>query len=98
MSTFKYYCGDIELGDVFYIKEDRFLKIGGVPSKHNYVDSFSRWVGKPKDGPAAWMPVTRRIEYKDRPSLHKCDARCQNAKGHVCECACGGKNHGANSE
>lgn len=25
----------------------------------------------------------------------KCDARCQNAKGHKCECSCGGKNHGA---
>lgn len=24
-----------------------------------------------------------------------CDARCINSKGHVCECACGGKNHGA---
>lgn len=26
---------------------------------------------------------------------HKCDARCLNSKGHSCECACGGKNHGA---
>ena len=26
---------------------------------------------------------------------HKCDARCLNATGHNCECACGGKNHGA---
>lgn len=25
----------------------------------------------------------------------KCDARCLNSKGHVCECQCGGKNHGA---
>ena len=24
----------------------------------------------------------------------KCDARCENAKGHNCECSCGGKNHG----
>lgn len=23
-----------------------------------------------------------------------CDARCTNAKGHLCECSCGGKNHG----
>lgn len=29
---------------------------------------------------------------------HKCDARCLNAKGHSCECACGGKNHGAGYE
>lgn len=26
---------------------------------------------------------------------HKCDARCLNAKGHICECSCGGENHGA---
>lgn len=27
---------------------------------------------------------------------HKgCDARCQSATGHTCECSCGGKNHGA---
>lgn len=25
----------------------------------------------------------------------KCDARCAHATGHDCECACGGKNHGA---
>lgn len=25
----------------------------------------------------------------------KCDARCQNALGHDCECACGGKHHGS---
>lgn len=25
---------------------------------------------------------------------HKCDARCVNAKGHNCECSCGGANHG----
>lgn len=25
----------------------------------------------------------------------KCDARCTHATGHDCECACGGKNHGA---
>lgn len=26
---------------------------------------------------------------------HKCGAKCLNSKGHVCECSCGGKNHGA---
>ena len=24
----------------------------------------------------------------------QCDARCENAKGHVCKCSCGGMNHG----
>lgn len=25
---------------------------------------------------------------------HVCDARCTSARGHNCECSCGGKNHG----
>jgi hypothetical protein len=25
---------------------------------------------------------------------HKCDARCTSARGHNCECSCGGVNHG----
>jgi hypothetical protein len=26
---------------------------------------------------------------------HKCDARCTGARGHNCECECGGANHGS---
>jgi hypothetical protein len=25
---------------------------------------------------------------------HVCDSRCTNARGHNCECSCGGANHG----
>jgi hypothetical protein len=39
--------------------------------------------------------VTRIINYKKYPSLHKCDARCLHATGCNCECQCGGVNHGA---
>lgn len=35
----------------------------------------------------------RRVE--GRVTDHQCDARCQASTKHVCECACGGKNHGA---
>lgn len=28
----------------------------------------------------------------------KCNAKCLESKGHVCECSCGGKNHGAGHE
>jgi hypothetical protein len=28
-------------------------------------------------------------------STHPCDERCTSAKGNLCECSCGGKNHGA---
>lgn len=37
----------------------------------------------------------RKVEFKSNPSLHKCGPRCQNATGFQCECACGGRNHGA---
>lgn len=37
----------------------------------------------------------RVIFRKSNPSNHKCDARCLSAKGHNCECSCGGKFHGA---
>lgn len=48
--------------------------------------------GKLADGTT--LTCSRKIEFKRNPSLHKCDARCLNAKGHQCECSCGGKNHG----
>lgn len=37
----------------------------------------------------------RMVIRKANPSNHKCDARCRHAKGHNCECSCGGKFHGA---
>jgi len=57
-------------------------------------DSFQKIVGKhPVTGQI--IPITRKIDFKCNPSLHKCDARCRNAKGKNCECSCRGKNHGA---
>lgn len=38
--------------------------------------------------------IARVIQFKSHPSRHACDARCQSAKGHQCECSCGGANHG----
>lgn len=41
------------------------------------------------------VPVTRRIEYKSQPSLHKCNAKCIGGRcDGACECRCGGVNHG----
>ncbi len=95
MSALTYYCGTIPLKSVYGLDNAKFLAIGGVKSKHNRYDSFRRLVGHPATGFDAVMPVTRRIEFKSNPSLHKCDARCQNATGHVCECSCHGEFHGA---
>jgi hypothetical protein len=59
-------------------------------------DGYSMMVGylpdATKDG--SELPITRTIFYKKNPSLHKCDARCQHAKGRNCECSCGGQFHG----
>ena len=32
---------------------------------------------------------------RGRVTAHECNAKCLNSKGHICECSCGGKNHGA---
>jgi hypothetical protein len=41
----------------------------------------------------------RKIEMKAFPSRHECNAKCMGASGRsmVCECKCGGKNHGVSS-
>jgi hypothetical protein len=58
-------------------------------------DSFSVWIGWiPGAKFADYLPVTRVIAYKPDGSKHKCDSRCQSAKGGNCECSCGGKYHG----
>lgn len=100
MATFKYFSGDVELVCIKPVNNDVFASMGGVKTKHNRYDCYNRIVGATTieiNANKVWLPVTRKIEYKSRPSLHKCDARCQNSTGHVCECSCGGKYHGINA-
>jgi hypothetical protein len=40
-------------------------------------------------------PATRVIHYAKQPSRHQCNGKCLSARGPLCECSCGGKNHGA---
>lgn len=72
----------------------RFPGVKGIRS-----DSFTKYVGTIEtNGRGDLFPVTRRIEYKSRPSLHECNAKCMNGSHRgVCECRCGGKNHGCGS-
>ena len=72
-----------KFGDAFALKYDSFHKFVGSADPYN---RFAKQV---------MLPVTRSVKFKSNPSLHKCDARCMNAKGHSCECSCHGKNHGA---
>src|SRR6186713_1070066 len=92
---FRYFHGEKELkSNGYWMKrEDVARDYPGL--KVVRVDSFYVYAGyDPENSKAPQLPVTRRIEYKINGSKHKCDARCQNAKGRNCECACGGKHHG----
>jgi len=54
----------------------------------------SHFFGTAPDGTRK-VQATRKIQFKSNPSLHVCNDKCMNATGHLCECSCGGKNHGA---
>ena len=93
MAKIKYFNGNQELAFVNSYPVAQFIAAGGVKSKANYVDSFNRKMGRTPDGQL--LPVERAITYKSAPSLHVCNTKCVG--GHpngICECSCGGKNHG----
>ena len=101
----KHYNGIEELTGVYPLSRKEFTdRFNDAPAK-----KFGSYylIGRPASIPitsqmvradvnALYVPVERSIEYKGNPSLHKCDARCQNATGRImkCECRCGGKYHG----
>ena len=99
MATFKYF-SDIngetsELSRIVPMDNATFAAqfpgVGGFR-----YDGFQKYVGTSADGRV--LPATRKIEYKRAPSLHECNAKCLNGKCNgVCECKCGGKNHGRGS-
>ncbi len=91
MARVTYYSGEVELASVYPIANSRFRAIGGTFSRHNAYDGFRRMAG---ESGGAVFPVTRKVFFKSNPSRHKCGAKCLHAKGHDCECECGGKNHG----
>lgn len=43
------------------------------------------------------VQCSRMVERKNNPSNHACGPKCLAATRFVCECSCGGKNHGAGS-
>ena len=93
MATVKYFNGTNELrGQRDDLRNADFAaRFPGVVGLRS--DSFSKITIRDQEGNR--HPVTRMIFRKANPSNHKCDARCRNAKGHSCECSCGGKFHGA---
>jgi len=95
----RYFYGDIKLATPHY-QSVRAIPAYLLPLSDRQIKQ-ARVLGQVL--PMGRMPdgtlviADRVIHYKNRPSLHKCDARCMNARGHNCECSCGGKNHGINS-
>lgn len=99
-ATVKYFAADgTQLHGVFGLDNKKFDALfPGVTGKR--WDSFHKFAGFPEGARFTMsgegsLPIVRIIDFKKNPSLHKCDARCQHAKGRTCECSCGGKNHGA---
>jgi hypothetical protein len=80
------------------VRCDGFTMYAGTVNAHGKGGSKDRYTGEWTVGAGGIYPVTRRIEYKSRPSLHECNAKCLGGKHNgTCECRCGGKNHGAGS-
>ena len=95
----KYFHGDKEL----FICGDRMSLIEAREQYPQFkrfarVDSFDCvagcLLGEESIRHAKIYPATRKVFFNLYGSKHKCDARCRNAKGHNCECSCGGENHG----
>ncbi len=55
-----------------------------------YID----WNGDRCEKHPRWPLDWRGVKGTVNPD-HKCDSRCTNAKGHNCDCSCGGENHGS---
>jgi hypothetical protein len=79
MANILYFSGTTQLKNVYGLENKKFERIGGIRSKHNRWDGYSRAAGHPTEGADALLPVTRTIEYKANGSKHKCDARCRSA-------------------
>ena len=51
------------------------------------------WQGKPDLRCDCGRSMAAKL-LRARTTDKGCNARCMASKGHVCECSCGGKNHG----
>lgn len=60
---------------------------GGLPTVYGG-DPLGLCPGCGKKMEYSWLVATTRLGVP-------CDARCTGARGHTCDCSCGGKNHGA---
>jgi hypothetical protein len=75
---------------------DAMASVSG-PVFHVSADQDGFWVptvnGAPVRECCGRQVALRGVVGRFKPD-HKCDARCRVSKGFVCDCACGGANHG----
>ncbi len=68
-------------------------------TRESFVDADGRTIGAPAWREAGFVCCGRRWSYLQVKGVLrtdvKCNAKCTGSTGHVCECSCGGKNHGA---
>lgn len=89
MANYRFFNGATELKKVGRFVENSD-KLFGIDPANPPVWNGTKYVG--------YVPVERAIKYKSNPSKHECDAKCLNGSVRgVCECRCGGKNHGVGS-
>lgn len=77
----------------FATHNGQIVELTNVAHDGSVSTKAKHFIGFAPDG--SKLHAERVIERKRNPSNHKCDARCLNATGFLCECSCGGKNHGA---
>ncbi len=74
-------------------RESSYARHGETCERYRAV--LKRWRGA---GDARWNLANSYLECREIIGTFKagvkCDARCQGAIGHDCECSCGGVNHG----
>ncbi len=88
-----------------YDTDNNVLNYGGCMSPASYFETSTGLTAGPFIKGSGYMygfrpdgtqaAVHRVVAFQNHnPSLHKCGARCRNAKGPNCECSCRGEFHG----
>jgi hypothetical protein len=78
--------------------EPLYAPVDSTSSVTTYTDASGEWLGLDvyafQNPCACGRPLTFSAIRGRMNAEIKCNAKCTGAKGHDCECSCGGKNHG----
>ena len=96
----------VRLSHTGYVPEEHFSTAArldeAIPERNVRYAHFSGPSGRKWSYLVGSCPSCPMVHFAERlierPALasnHKCGGRCRSAKGNVCECSCGGAQHGA---